>query len=195
MTGGLMKRILSVTIASLIPVLSPCAGFAQEKPTKAADDHGAKAVRRSSSESGTFLKDRKRTALVIGNGAYADVPLRNPVVLQGLGFRVQTKINVNHREMDEAVEEFIQNVQNGDVALFYFSGHEIQVKGENYLIPIGDAINSETDVRYKTVPIGSILGKMEESGNRANIVILDACRNNPLKLYFGPLAQVCPHFC
>ena len=151
----------------------------------AADDQSSKAVRRTSS-------DQKRVALVIGNSDYKVGPLQNPAhdaedisgVLRTLGFIVQTKINANHIEMEEAVDRFVQEIQNGDVALFYFSGHGIQVKGENYLIPLGDSIKSETDVRYKTVNAGLILGKMEESRNRANIVILDACRNNPFKGLF-----------
>ncbi len=102
-------------------------------------------------------------------------------VLQGLGFAVQTKIDVNHRQMDEAVKEFVQKIQNGDVALFYFSGHGSQVKGENYLLPVGGSIESESDVYYDAVSVGRILAKLVESRNKINIVILDACRNNPFK--------------
>jgi len=159
--------------------------------SEAADDQASKAVRRSSSESVTPI-DQKRVALVIGNSDYKVGPLQNPAhdaedisdVLRTLGFAVQTKTNVNQPQMEEAVDKFVQEIQNGDVALFYFSGHGIQVRGDNYLIPLGDSIKSETDVRYKTVNAGLILGKMEESRNRANIVILDACRNNPFKGLF-----------
>ncbi len=168
----------------LICLLSSC--------LQAADDQASKAVRRSSSESGVSIKDQKRVALVIGNSDYKVGPLQNPAhdaedissVLRTLGFAVQTKINANQPQMEEAVDRFVQEIQNGDVALFYFSGHGVQVKGENYLIPLGDSIKSETDVRYKTLNAGLVLGKMEESRNRANIVILDACRNNPFKGLF-----------
>jgi len=85
--------------------------------------------------------------------------------------------------MEEAVSRFAQEIQHGYVALFYFSGHGVQVKGENYLIPIGERIESEADIRYKAVNAGQILAKMEESGNRINILILDACRNNPFKSF------------
>ena len=81
----------------------------------------------------------------------------------------------------EVINEFFKQIQNGDVALFYFSGHGSQVQGENYLLPVGEHIQSESDIRYKAVNAGYILGKMEESGNRTNIMILDACRNNPFK--------------
>ena len=140
--------------------------------SQAADDQASKAVRRSSSESGAAIKDQKRVALVIGNSDYKVGPLQNPAhdaedisgVLRTLGFAVQTKINANQPEMEEAVDRFVQEIQNGDVALFYFSGHGIQVKGENYLIPLGDSIKSETDVRYKTVNAGLILGKWKNPG-------------------------------
>ncbi len=154
----------------------------------AADEETSKAVRRASPTIAAGSA-AKKVALVIGNKAYKDAPLRNPVndaqdisnVLKGLGFAVQTKIDVNRRQMDEAVGEFIQKIQNGDVALFYFSGHGAQVKGENYLLPVGVSIESESDVHYDAVPVGRILQKLEESRNKINIVILDACRNNPFR--------------
>ena len=157
-------------------------------PSLAADDETTKAVRRASPE-GMSIKGQKRIALVIGNNQYKESPLRNPThdaedianVLRGLGFTVQTKINADQRGMEDAVKEFVREIQNGDVGLFYFSGHGVQVGGENYLIPVGDSIEFETDVRYKAVNAGLILGRMEESRNRTNIFILDACRNNPFK--------------
>ncbi len=162
-------------------------------PVSFADDlETQKAIKRNSQDATGSVRGQRRVALVIGNGDYRVGPLRNPAhdaedisdVLRTLGFSVQTKINVNQREMEEAVNKFIQDIQNGDVALFYFSGHGVQVRGENYLIPIGDSIESEPDVRYKTVNAGLILAKMEDARNRANIVILDACRNNPFKGFF-----------
>ena len=156
---------------------------------QAADEETSKAVRRASPEGVSVPKGQKRVALVIGNNEYKDAPLRNPThdaedianVLRGLGFAVQTKINADQRQMEEAVKEFVREIQNGDVGLFYFSGHGVQVSGDNYLIPVGGSIETETDVRYKAVNAGLILGKMEESRNRTNIFILDACRNNPFK--------------
>ncbi len=146
------------------------------------EDQSSKAVRRTS-------PDQKRVALVIGNSDYKDMPLKNPAhdaddiakALRELGFIVQTKLNVNQQKMEDAVREFVREIQNGDVGLFYFSGHGVQVSGENYLIPVAASIETETDCRYKAVNAGLILGKMEESKNRINICILDACRNNPFK--------------
>ena len=190
---GSARRIRRFKVAAIVVLLAFLSYFPLTLfsfLSQAADDQTSKAVRRSSSEAS--VEDQRRIALVIGNSDYKVGPLRNPVndaqdisgVLRTLGFTVQTRINVNHLEMEEAVNKFVQEIQNGDVALFYFSGHGIQAKGENYLIPIGAPIQSETDVRFKTLNAGLVLGKMEESRNRTNIVILDACRNNPFKGLF-----------
>ena len=90
--------------------------------------------------------------------------------------------------MEEAVNKFVGEIKNGDAALFYFSGHGVQVKGENYLIPVGASIATESDVRYKAVSAGFILAKMEQLKNRTNIFILDACRSNQFK-GFGSLSK------
>lgn len=134
----------------------------------------------------------KRTALVIGNGAYQDFPLRNPSndakdlaqVLKELGFSVTIRIDANQRSMGEAIHQFGKSLSSGGVGLFYYAGHGVQVNGVNYLIPIDAEIRDETDVRYESVDAGRILSKMEHAGNRLNIIILDACRNNPFKTKF-----------
>ncbi len=126
----------------------------------------------------------KRIALVIGNSDYGDPPLPNPVndtedmanVLRALGFHVIKKTNVNRQEMEEAISEFARLIQNGEVALFYFSGYGSQVRGENYLLPVGENIRSEGHILHKAVKVGDILSQMKESGNPTNIIILDACR-------------------
>ncbi len=144
----------------------------------------------------------KRIALVIGNSNYHDLPLRNPVndaqdlahVLSSLGFQVTIRTNLNQQAMEEAIHTFSEQIRHGDVALFYFSGHGSQVRGMNYLIPVQERIRSASDIRYKAVNAGYILGKMEEAGNKTNIIILDACRNNPFKGFksqnqgFAPMA-------
>ena len=65
------------------------------------------------------------------------------------------------------------------MGLFYYAGHGVQVGGENYFIPIGARIDLESDVPYEAVPLGKVLGAMDEAGNPVNIVLIDACRNNP----------------
>jgi len=126
----------------------------------------------------------QKIALVIGNNDYKNAPLHNPEndakdmarILSILGFAVTKKTNLNQQEMEEVINEFIEQIQPGDVALFYFSGHGSQVRGENYLVPVGENIRSEGHILYKAVKVGDILSQMEESGNRTNIVILDVCR-------------------
>ena len=136
-----------------------------------------------------LLAQRERkTALVIGNGGYgAEGKLNNPPndatdvskALQRLGFEVTLLKDVGQQQMEEAIEQFNLQLRKGGVGLFYYAGHGVQVSGENYLIPIGAKINREQDVRYRTVQLSQVLGMMEDAGNRINIVILDACRNNP----------------
>lgn len=138
--------------------------------------------------SATAMAER-RTALVIGNAAYRrDIgPLRTPVndasdlatALQQLGFEVTLLRNADLRTMREAMETFSRSLRQDDVGLFYFSGHGVQVGGENYLIPLQANLRREQDVPDAAMPVGWVLGRMEEAGNNTNIVILDACRDNP----------------
>jgi Tfp pilus assembly protein PilF len=129
----------------------------------------------------------RRVALVIGNGAYKTAPLNNSVndaidiggALTNLGFTVILKTNVKQRTMEETIREFGKQLRSGGVGLFYFAGHGLQVKGRNYLLPIGADIESEADIKYEAVDAGRVLAQMEEAGNGLNIVILDACRDNP----------------
>jgi|GEM_PF-2941637 len=134
----------------------------------------------------------ERYALVIGNSAYKSAPLKNPAkdardmaaLLGSLGFKVTLKVNAGQKDMEEAVREFGLNLRKGGVGLFYFAGHGVQVAGNNYLVPVDAKIQSESDVRYECVDAGRVLGKMEDAGNTLNIVILDACRNNPFSRGF-----------
>ncbi|MGA1486789.1 MAG: caspase family protein, partial [bacterium] len=145
-----------------------------------------------------------KQALVIGNSAYTHTsPLKNPVndaksignTLQQLGFEVTTLLDVNQRQMEQALRRFGSRLrdQNG-VGLFYYAGHGMQVSGENYLLPVDINPSTETDVRYDAIPVGKLLGQMDAAGNGMNIVILDACRNNPFARSFRSesrgLAQV-----
>jgi len=130
----------------------------------------------------------QRTALVIGNSSYSSGPLKNPVndatdmaaSLQKLGFTVILKKNVNLRGMEDAITDFGNRLKRGGVGLFYYAGHGLQVSGTNYLIPIGARIEKDSDVKYETVDAGRILDEMANANNGLNIVILDACRDNPV---------------
>jgi hypothetical protein len=129
-----------------------------------------------------------RVALVIGNGAYKDAPLKNPVndasdfakKLKRYGFKVQKLINADARSMEKAIAKFGKRLRKeNSVGLFYFAGHGLQVNGSNYLLPIGASIESEADIRFEAVNAARVLAQMEQAGNGLNMLVLDACRNNP----------------
>lgn len=134
----------------------------------------------------------QRTALVIGNSSYSSGPLKNPVndaadmaaMLKKLGFSVTLKKNASLQEMEEAIEVFGNHLKRGGVGLFYYAGHGVQVNGVNYLLPIGAKINKEADVRYRAVDANKILDEMDTANNGLNIVMLDACRDNPFTRSF-----------
>ena len=129
----------------------------------------------------------QRVALVIGNGAYQSSPLKNPVndatdmaqALKDKGFAVTLRTNIGNRDMRQAIRAFSQTLKAGGVGLFYFAGHGVQSKGRNYLIPLNAEIKEEFELEDEAFDANRVLAGMEEAGNRVNIVILDACRDNP----------------
>ena len=102
-------------------------------------------------------------------------------VLEHLGFEVMKYENTDQNNMKRAIDEFGYRLKMYDVGLFFYAGHGIQVKGINYLIPVNAEINDETDVEFSCVDAGRVLARMEDAGNRINIIILDACRDNPFE--------------
>jgi len=140
----------------------------------------------------SFSAQDRRTALVIGNGSYQSSPLRNPVndakdmaaALRNLGFSVSLKTDANLRTMKKSIKNFGRNLRMGGIGLFYYAGHGLQVNGRNYLVPIGADVNTESEIEYEAVDAGRILGQMEDAGNGLNIIILDACRDNPFARSF-----------
>lgn len=134
----------------------------------------------------------KRVALVIGNSNYADSPLKNPVndasdiaeVLTNLGFDVEVATNLSHEEIKEKLQDFGQQLGKADVGFFYYAGHGVQAEGVNYLIPVSADMSDQDAIIKEAISTSSILQKMELAGNGINIVVLDACRNNPLTKSF-----------
>ncbi|RLD51991.1 MAG: hypothetical protein DRI94_04470 [Bacteroidetes bacterium] len=137
--------------------------------------------------------NQKRLALVIGNGEYLLSPLKNPVndaqlmaeELRKLGFDVMSFTDLSQNDMKSKIREFGNKLskQKG-VGLFYYAGHGIQLNGENYLVPVSAVINKEQDVELEAVNLKRVLGEMDYAQNDLNIVILDACRNNPFARSF-----------
>lgn len=134
-----------------------------------------------------------RFALVLGNGAYTNAPvLKNPTndaadmaaSLGKLGFNVAHDINLNQRKMKFLIREFVRKLKDGGQGLFYFAGHGVQLRGRNYLIPVDADIQSEADVEDQGVDVNFLMGLMDEAGNGLNVIILDACRNNPFARSF-----------
>ena len=146
--------------------------------------------------------EQRRIALVIGNGAYVSSPLKNPAndatdmaaTLSKVGFTVEHGVNLTQRQMKAMIREFGQKLKGGGQGLFYFAGHGVQLRGRNYLIPVDAEITSESDVEDQGVDANLVLGLMDEAGNGLNVIILDACRNNPFARSFrsagNGLAQV-----
>ena len=134
-------------------------------------------------------REEPRLALLIGNSAYRESPLRNPVNdvramaqrLKELGFTVLAHENATKRTMEAAIVEFGRRLAEGGVGAFYYAGHGLQVRGRNYLVPVDADIEDEASTRVAAVDVELLLEQMAEAKNRVNIVILDACRNNPFE--------------
>lgn len=146
----------------------------------------------------TETATNNRVALVMGNATYLSGPLRNTVndaramamALESSGFEVLLQENMtNQNEMKKAVREFGMKLKTGGTALFYYSGHGMQVKGFNYLIPTQAVMNIEEEIEYEALDMGFVLAYMESAKSAVNIVILDACRNNPFARSFRDTKQ------
>lgn len=132
----------------------------------------------------------RRVALVIGNGDYqAATKLINPVndaadigeVLAGLGFDVEVRIDADLDTMEKAVLRFGNKLAGStdSVGFFYYAGHGVQSNGENYFIPVDARLSAESMLRIRAIPLQFVLDSIGEAGNKLNIIVLDACRDNP----------------
>jgi len=134
----------------------------------------------------------KRHALVIGNAAYREQPLANPVndatdmaaKLRGLGFDVLLVTDATRRRMAGAFGQFAGRLRQGDEVLLFYAGHGAQLGGRNYLIPVDAEAQTEQALEFASVEVDRLLRGLEASGSRATLVILDACRNNPFERRF-----------
>ncbi len=133
----------------------------------------------------------RRVALVIGNGGYRNVDrLGNPAndarlvasTLRSAGFTLVgdgPQIDLDKSRFDRLVQAFGKALQGADVALFYYSGHGMQVQGVNWLVPVDANPSSTRDLDFQMVDASLVLRQMEGSGTKLNLLLLDACRNNP----------------
>lgn len=130
-----------------------------------------------------------RYALVIGNGDYAHKPLANPrndaelmaQTLGQMGFSVTTAHDIGRQELFSAVREFSEKLPDGAVAMVYYAGHGMQIGGANYLIPVDMAPTSEQGIALRGFPLAALLDRLAQARSAVNIVVLDACRNNPFQ--------------
>ena len=134
------------------------------------------------------INNLPRFALIVGNSRYSEVPLKNPAndasaiaeQLRRVGFTVTLKLDAGRQEMVDAIQSFGNNLakQKG-VGLFYFAGHGAQLAWRNYLIPVDAVIEQVSDMQTRAVDVGTLLNGLTKAGNPMNVVILDACRDNP----------------
>jgi formylglycine-generating enzyme required for sulfatase activity len=139
----------------------------------------------------------KRVALVIGNANYEKKPLANPgndaqdmaAALRELEFEVIERTDLTRDQMRKAILEFDDRLQGAQVGLFYYSGHGMQLDGRNYLIPLGVAARSAAEMKVEAVDVADVLARLEGADTKVNVVILDACRDNPYWSFSRSQAQ------
>ncbi len=139
-----------------------------------------------------------RIALIIGNSEYVVSPLNNPgndaldvsSQLKQMGFDVSFLANADKTQMLDAILQFGRNLESkNSVGLFYYAGHGMQVNGRNFLIPVDADINLEHQIEYEAVDVGRVLAAMDAAQNLMNMIVLDACRDNPFKRSFRSSAK------
>jgi uncharacterized caspase-like protein len=145
----------------------------------------------SAAHPGAVVLSGRRAALVIGNSAYVrpGEKLANPcrdaqaigeLLRIELGFEVTAACDLGQLEMHHAVDEFAGRLDPQGVALFFYSGHAVEVDGQNYLLPVGHEARTQSDAELMGYRVSRIIDVMESRGAQLNIVLLDACRDNPL---------------
>ncbi|MEA3332169.1 MAG: caspase family protein [Pseudomonadota bacterium] len=188
-----MKRVrrwhlwlILILMLPVIGILSSCGDETQGEEGKPGGQsrsmRGIQAVSKTASAA-----QQRRLAVVIGNSKYEKSQLKNPVndaqamarLLRRLDFEVDLVENGGRRAMVTMINSFGRKLRQADVGLFYYAGHGIQVKGRNYLIPVDAVLETEADVEFEALDLGRVLGKMDDSHCQLNIVVLDACRDNP----------------
>jgi uncharacterized caspase-like protein len=189
-----MKQILTFFVVVLL--VGGCqSSLRQPNPPMPVDDGSTLRTTSHSGRQGVSEKikqfgdiDSSKKALVIGNANYDYSPLQNPVndakamtdSLVNLGFHVTRATNLDHETMQGTVEAFKSRLSNEEVALFYFSGHGAQVGGQNFLLPVNNGIiRGEKELKKNALSAQKILVTMKEANNGVNLLVLDACRDNP----------------
>ncbi|HYH86531.1 MAG TPA: SUMF1/EgtB/PvdO family nonheme iron enzyme [Pyrinomonadaceae bacterium] len=180
-----------MNVTALVLLATLAAGV----PTARTQQRRRPATASPAAPSTTTTANSKRLALVIGNNAYETAPLKNPVndaralaqSLRERGFDVTARENLTQNEMKQAVRAFGEKLRDAGreaVGLFYYAGHGVQVQDRNYLIPVSAKVASEEEVEYEAIDVGFVMAQMDAARNSLNILILDACRDNPFARSF-----------
>lgn len=163
------------------------APIAKHLDSESPDRADSNRTRKPFSDGALYVGNQKRVALIIGNAAYDHSPLLNPrndaidigKALEKFGFQVTLVTDGSNQEMRNAIRVFGERSSRADVALFYFAGHGVQIRGVNYLVPVRESLRTEAEVEDRSISADFVLRTMEGSRPKVNIVILDACRDNP----------------
>jgi uncharacterized caspase-like protein len=139
---------------------------------------------------------RHGSALLIGNANYAAAPLLNPAhdanamqaALKQLGFATQIETDADHARMLDQLRIYLRRAETSDVRLIFYAGHGVQWQGRNYLIPVDANIHTEAELIACSVDLGAVIDRLSALRDGVNIVIIDACRNNPFVPSVGKLA-------
>ena len=188
-----MRTILLITLSIMLfgcssnqaPVRGLDASSQQRTDVKQIDDShvASRTVSRSSAASSVL-----KTALVIGNSDYKLMPLINPEndasdiaeKLETMGFKVILAVNQDRKGLKERIRKFGSTLKKrGGVGVFFYAGHGLQIDGKNYLVPTDFKASASYEVGDASVDLSLITGAMEEAANPLNIIVLDACRDNP----------------
>ena len=146
-----------------------------------------------------YAESGERVALVVGNSAYPQVPLANPVndaramtdLLRRAGFVVDQQLDTSQAQLSNALARFGAAIKDPKVkfGLFYYAGHGLQQEWRNYLVPVSADIRSADEVKNKTVDVSALLAYMDQAKGRSFLVILDACRDDPFAGTYRPPAK------
>jgi len=172
------RRMLQAMLGAGVVGLSPGEAAAQARGPGtggAADSRGS-------------LLALPREALVIGNSKYKEAPLKNPAndadaiggALKRIGFQVTQSLDAGREAMLETIQVYGSRLEKqGAIGLFYFAGHGLQLNWRNYLVPVDAVIDNPDDVRARAVDLAALLQALTQARNPMNVIILDACRDNP----------------
>jgi len=177
------RRVLQGLVAAGTLALTP-----REAPGQSSRTLGVEARHEATVQASVALLGLPRQALIVGNSKYKESPLKNPAndanamgeALRRMGFNVALLLDAGRDQMQNAIQAFGEAVaKRNAVGLFYFAGHGVQLAWRNYLIPVDAVVDNPDDVRERTIELNTLLQGLTRAKNSMNVIILDACRDNP----------------